>query len=75
MEQNATEGIIAGPDADPGPGHADEPGRVRLRRHQRGFLPVPAGQGTAAERRLHSDAAGMLHGPSGRDKAAGDLLS
>ena len=31
----AAEGGVAGRDADPGAGHAGEPGRVRLRRHRR----------------------------------------
>ena len=50
--------VVAGRDADPGPGHAGEPGRVRLRRHRRRLLAVPAGAGAPAERRLHPGAAG-----------------
>ena len=45
------EGVVAGRDADPGAGHAGEPGRVRLRRHRRRLVPVPAPMGTPAVKR------------------------
>ena len=62
----------AGRDADPGAGHAGEPGRVRLRRHRGRLIAVPAAAGASVERHLDAGAAGDAAGPAGTDKAAAE---
>ena len=62
----AAEGVVAGRDADPGAGHPGEPGGVRLGRHRRRLLAVPAAEGAAADGCLDAGAAGDAARPGRR---------